>query len=92
VAEIGSGGDLKELLKLDGAAGEAVGVVDDDGVPTAVADVDQEALILGSPLAAIGRDVVVDVLVCDRPAEVRGETAAALAGGRHLGRFRPDRC
>jgi hypothetical protein len=39
VAEVGGGGDLKELLKLDGTAGEAVGVVDDDGVPMALADV-----------------------------------------------------
>ena len=75
---MGSGGDLKELLKLDGSASEAVGVVDDDGVPMALADVDQEALILGSPLAAIGRDVVVYVLVGDGPAEVRGEPAAVF--------------
>ena len=74
--------DLAELLELDRAAGQPVDVVDQHGVDQAVGQVGQHPLVLGSSLAGVGRQVVVDVLLGHDPAQVRPGRGSPRPGGR----------
>jgi hypothetical protein len=78
VTDLGSVDDLEEELEFDRAAVEPVKVVDQHPVDKCVGQVSQHPLILGSALARIGRDVVVDLLTTQSPAQRRGQLLAVL--------------
>lgn len=71
-AKPGGFADLEELLELLGLAVEPVEVVDDHGVDVPALDVVKHAAVVGPVLAGVGGDVVVDVLLGDRPPSALG--------------------
>ncbi|GEM_PF-1703420 len=78
VADAGCGDDLQELLQLDRPASQPVSVIDDHRITVTLRQIRQHRLIAGSLLARVRRDVVVDLLLSDRPTQLASELAAVL--------------
>lgn len=72
VAQADSSAHVREPLELDRPAVQPVHVPDDHPVPSTGLDVPQHPLVGRAGLAAVGADVVIDVLLRDRPAVSSG--------------------